>query len=60
MTREQNELHTRMNEAIVETITNLLASFDIDTRHVDVAEFQVLRAQIKDKLVKFYASEQSE
>ena len=48
-----------MNEAIVIVITTLLIEFDIDTRHVDVAEFQILRAQIKDKLAKFYAADHS-
>jgi hypothetical protein len=56
-TKAQYELHNRMNEAIVIVLTTLLVEFDIDTRHVDVAEFQILRAQMKDKLAKFYAAD---
>jgi hypothetical protein len=57
MTKDQCELHSRMNEAIVIVLTTLMVEFDIDTRHVDVAEFQILRAQMKDKLAKFYAAD---
>jgi hypothetical protein len=58
MTKEQAELHERMNAAIYDALNHLLYDFDVE-EDLHVTDWQVIRGNIKEKLLKSYAKTHS-